>query len=174
MSAWSVMAVEVGTATDADAGELAALAAATFPLACPPTADPGDIAACIAENLSAERFADYLRDPHRCVLTARDAGRIIGYAMLIRGESDDDPVELSKIYVLPEHHRTGAAAALLYTGLEWAVKTGARSVWLGVNRTNERAQRFYRKQGFAVTGSRTFPLGSSVENDFIMERRISG
>ena len=102
------MAVEVCTASIADADELAAIAAATFPLACPPSADPGDIAACIAENLSAEQFAGYLGDPQRRVLAARRAGRIIGYAMLIRGDAD---VELSKIYVLADHHRSGAAAA---------------------------------------------------------------
>ena len=44
---WAAMAVEVCAAGIADADELAAIAAATFPLACPPSADPGDIAACI-------------------------------------------------------------------------------------------------------------------------------
>lgn len=175
------MAVEVTTAALADAGELAALAAATFPLACPPSADPGDIAAFVTENLSAERFDGYLRDADRRVLTARHDGRIIGYAMLIRGSGPDtgpagadDQVELSKMYVLPEHHGAGAAAALMYAGLEWASEIKAHAVWLGVNRTNERAQRFYRKQGFAITSTRTFQVGSSLENDFVMVRRLSG
>lgn len=169
--AWAAMAVEVRAASIADADELAAIAAATFPLACPPSADPGDIAACIAENLSAERFAVYLGDPQRHVLAARQAGRIIGYAMLIRGDAD---VELSKMYVLAEHHRRGAAAALMNAGLAWAAENGARSVWLGVNQHNERARSFYRKYGFAVTGTRTFRLGASLEDDFVMARPLSG
>jgi len=163
------MAVEVCAAGIADADELAAIAAATFPLACPPSADPGDIAACITENLSAERFAMYLGDPQRCVLAARHGGRIIGYAMLIRGDAD---VELSKIYVLADHHRSGAAAALMDAGLAWAIENGARAVWLGVNQNNERATAFYRKHGFAVTGTRTFRLGSSLEDDFVMVRPL--
>ena len=171
MPAWAAMAVEVRAASIADADELAAIAAETFPLACPPSADPADIAACIAENLSAERFAGYLRDPRRQVLAARRDGRIIGYAMLIR---DAFEVELSKIYVLAEHHRTGAAAALMDAGLAWAAENDARAVWLGVNQNNERAQAFYRKHGFAVTGTRTFQLGASMEDDFVMVRPLSG
>ncbi|MCX6480582.1 MAG: GNAT family N-acetyltransferase, partial [Mycobacterium sp.] len=131
------MAVEVRAAGVGDADALAALAAATLPLACPPSADPADIAACIAENLSAERFTGYLRDPQRRVLAAHHEGAIIGYAMLIRGSlPDDTDVELSKIYVLPEHHRSGAAAALMDAGLAWASENGARLVWLGVNQRN--------------------------------------
>ena len=179
MPAWAAMAVEVRAASIADADELAAIAAETFPLACPPSADPADIAACIAENLSAERFAGYLRDPRHRVLAARCDGRIIGYAMLIRDDASGDApahgdVELSKIYVLAEHHRSGAAAALMDAGLAWAAEHNARAVWLGVNQNNERAQAFYRKHGFAVTGTRTFQLGASMEDDFVMVRPLSG
>jgi ribosomal protein S18 acetylase RimI-like enzyme len=45
-------------------------------------------------------------------------------------------------------------------------------MWLGVNRANERAQRFYRKHGFEVTGARRFRLGDSDEDDFVMVRPI--
>lgn len=166
------MAIEVRVAAADDPAELAGVAAACFPLACPPSVRADDIAAFIAAELSAERFGEYLGDPRRLVLTARDNGRIIGYAMLVRGTSDGDPVELSKMYVLADHHRGGAAAELMRRGIEWATRCGAPAVWLGVNRNNERAQRFYRKHGFAVTGTRTFRLGTGVENDYIMRRTL--
>ena len=38
--------------------------------------------------------------------------------------------------------------------------------------TEERAQRFYRKHGFGVVGTRTFALGATVENDDVMDRRL--
>lgn len=164
------MGVEVTVAEGGDTAELAALAAATFPLACPPTARAEDIAATIAANLSEARFSGYLRDPDRRVFAARDGGRIIGYAMLVRDDTGSSTAELSKIYVSPEHHRTGAAAALMEAGLAWAREVGAESVWLGVNQNNQRAQRFYRKHGFEVTGTRTFALGDSVEDDYVMTR----
>ena len=114
------VAVDIGQAQPADLPELAAVAAATFPLACPPSSAPDNIAAFIAENLSEHRFGEYLADPARVVLLARADAGITGYAMLIHGVPDDDDVqravemrpaiELSKIYVLPERHGTGAAS----------------------------------------------------------------
>lgn len=83
-----VVALRVSAAADADTADLADVAARTFPLACPPSSTPDNIAVFVAENLSAARFAEYLAAPDRVVLTAREGGpdtRIIGYAMLIRG-----------------------------------------------------------------------------------------
>jgi GNAT superfamily N-acetyltransferase len=151
----------------ADAGELAAVAAQTFPLACPPSTPAKDIALFIDAHLSAERFAEYLADPRRAIVTAAQDGRIIGYAMLIR-DSAGDTAELSKMYVLPDHHGTGASRALMERTLATAASWGVRSVWLGVNQANQRAQRFYAKSGFNINGTRTFQVGSRVEHDYLM------
>lgn len=159
----------MAAAVVADLPELADVAARTFPLACPPTVSAEDIAAFIDENLSEDRFRAYLADPDRRLITARDDGRIIGYAMLVRS---DDGVELSKIYVLPDRHGAGASAELMAAALDTAKELGVESVWLGVNQRNERAQRFYAKQGFTVSGTRTFRLGAGVENDYVMVRSL--
>ncbi|MHC9293610.1 GNAT family N-acetyltransferase [Mycobacterium sp. LTG2003] len=174
--------VTVEVPTHADLPELAAVAAATFPLACPPSATPDNIAAFIAEHLSAECFAGYLADPARIVLISRADNRITGYAMLIHGIPGDDDVqravterpalELSKIYVLPDHHSAGAAAALMAETLKRAADAGVRCVWLGVNQQNVRAQRFYAKHGFNIEGTKTFQLGAGVENDYVMVRPL--
>ncbi|MDX1890668.1 GNAT family N-acetyltransferase [Mycolicibacterium sp. 050158] len=176
------MPVDVSTAVAADLPELADLAAATFPLACPPAVSPDDVDAFIAENLSRERFATYLTDSHRLVLTARDGERIAGYAMLIRGVADDidvqravtirPAVELSKMYVSPGDHGAGVAGTLMTAALEAARSLGAVGVWLGVNQENQRAQRFYAKHGFTASGTKTFRLGSHVENDYVMVRPL--
>lgn len=161
----------VSVATAEMAAELAAVAAVTFPLACPPSATPGDVAAHIAANLSEGCFAAYVSDPDRRVFAARERGRIIGYAILV-ARPGEPSAELSKMYVLPSHHGVGAASALMRAGIESAAGAGAREVWLGVNQGNLRAQRFYGKHGFEVTGTRSFRLGDGVENDFIMTRPI--
>src|SRR6202000_2563794 len=71
------------TTDSVDAHELADVAARTFPLACPPSIPAENIATFIETNLSAARFAEYLNDTGRAILTATDGGRIIGYAPLI-------------------------------------------------------------------------------------------
>ena len=177
-----LLAVHIDAADSVDADELAAVAARTFPLACPPAAAAETIAAFIAANLSAGRFAEYLVDPQRAILTARRDGRIVGYAMLIRGVADDPDVqravgvrpaaELSKLYLLPDFHGAGVAAALMDTALATAAEWGVRCVWLGVNQGNQRAQRFYLKSGFQMSGTRTFQLGDRREDDYVMVREL--
>ena len=176
------MAIDIAAAKEADLSELADVAARTFPLACPPSVTSENIAAFIDENLSQARFRDYLADPGRAVLTARDDGRIVGYVMLIRGVPDDDDVqkavtlrpavELSKMYVLPDCHGAGVSGALMSAALTEAGNLVAKSVWLGVNQRNQRAQRFYAKHGFSINGTKTFRLGAGIENDYVMVRPV--
>ena len=176
------MTPAVTTAITADLAELADVAAKTFPLACPESVSPENVAAFIDENLTQAHFACYLADPRRLVLVARHDGRMIGYAMLIRGVPDDDDVqravtvrpavEISKMYVLPDNHGAGGAAALMDEALQRAPELDAKSVWLGVNQGNQRAQRFYAKYGFTVNGTKTFRLGTGFENDYVMVRPV--
>jgi ribosomal protein S18 acetylase RimI-like enzyme len=171
----------IATADSVDAVELAAVAARTFPLACPPSVALNDIASFIDANLSDARFADYLADPQRLIITTtNDDDRITGYAMLITGVTDDPDVqravrirpavELSKMYVLPAHHGSGVAAALMDAALSAAAGRDAECVWLGVNKKNQRAQQFYKKHGFTVSGNRSFQLGDHTESDYVMIR----
>ena len=177
-----VTALHVAAAVDADIRDLADVAARTFPLACPPSATAENIAAFIAANLSAEKFGDYLADPERVVLVARDGDTAVGYAMLINGVPEDadvqravtlrPAVELSKIYVLPSSYGGTVSAALMAAAVDYAGRHGAASMWLGVNQENQRAQRFYAKQGFAVTGTKSFQLGDNLEHDFVLTRPV--
>jgi ribosomal protein S18 acetylase RimI-like enzyme len=176
------VAVDVTPAVEADLPELADVAARTFPLACPPSVTPENIAAFIDENLSESRFRDYVADPDRVVMAAREDARIVGYLILIRGVPDDDDVqravtlrpavELSKMYVLPDSHGAGVSTALMTSALQRAMQMDAKCVWLGVNQRNERAQRFYTKHGFTINGTKSFRLGAGVENDYVMVRPL--
>ena len=177
------MSLFVTEATESELDEVAAIAARTFPLACPPTAQPEDVAAFVATHLSRARFADYLADPARSVLCAHEHGRILGYAMLIGGDIADadvqravplrPAVELSKMYVLPDAHGAGVSAALMTATLDLAIDGNAACVWLGVNQKNQRAQRYYAKHGFEVGGTKTFQLGDAIEHDYVMVRPLS-
>ncbi|QHF26165.1 GNAT family N-acetyltransferase [Rathayibacter sp. VKM Ac-2804] len=172
----------VRRAQPADAEELAAVAAATFPLACPPHVTEEAKADFIRTVLSVERFRGYLADPCRVLFLAEDDSRALGYTMLVRGEPSDPEaevavtvrptIELSKCYALPDRHGSGIAARLMAATLDEARAIGALSVWLGVNQENERARRFYAKHGFAPVGIRHFLVGGRLEEDFVLERPL--
>lgn len=176
------MTHRIRRAHPADAAELARVAAITFPLACPPSTTEQAKADFIATRLSEAAFAGYLAAADHLLLVAESAGSPAGYTMLVTGEPHDPDVaaavsarptvELSKVYVLPEHHGGGIAAALIEASMDAAAATGAASVWLGVNNENARANRFYEKSGFAVVGTKKFRLGEVDEDDLVRERRI--
>lgn len=174
------MSVTVSAAGLWDAEQLADVAAVTFPLACPPGSSRESIQAFVDDVLSHERFGDYLSDPHRTILAAREEDSIVGYAMLIHGDPVDPTIaaaltrsptmELSKMYVMPGHHGSGVSAELMRAALGCAVDAGCAGMWLGVNQENERARRFYAKHEFVVVGTKTFTVGAEVHDDYVMER----
>lgn len=174
--------VTVRRAVAADAEELAAVAAATFPLACPPHVTDEAKADFIRTVLSVERFRGHLADEGRALFLAEDSSGALGYTMLVRGEpSDPDAavavtvrptIELSKCYAVPDRHGSGIAARLMAATLDEARASGALSIWLGVNQENERARRFYAKHGFEVVGTRRFLVGGRLEEDFVLERPL--
>lgn len=165
----------VRLATPDDMPGLAALAAATFPLACPPSVGPADADAFVAAHLSPERFAGHLVDPdHRVLVASDESGTLLGYTLLVLGEPHDEHAAAAVTLrpVQPSSHGTGVAAALMAASLAMARDLGAAGIWLGVNRHNVRAQRFYAKSGFAVVGTKHFTVGSVREDDYVMERAL--
>ncbi|MEP6855603.1 MAG: GNAT family N-acetyltransferase, partial [Pedococcus sp.] len=80
--------------------------------------------------------------------------------------------ELSKIYVLPDHHGAGTSHLLMTTALDAARARGSRGAWLGVNQLNERAQRFYAKNGFTRVGTKRFLVGERYEDDYVFEQEL--
>lgn len=185
-----LMTITVRAAQLPDAAALAEVAAATFPLACPPHTTEEAKAHFIATMLSEERFAEYVADVERLVLVAVDAAEtaarseanIVGYGMVNFGEPDDADVagalrirptaELSKCYVLAGYHGAGVAGALMEASLDAARARGAAGIWLGVNEENARAQRFYEKQGYERVGTKHFLVGDRLEDDYVFERAL--
>jgi GNAT superfamily N-acetyltransferase len=169
----------VRRAEPSDAAALAAVAAVTFPLACPPHTTDEAKAAFIAGNLTETHFAGYLADPARVLLLAELDGAAAGYTMLVFGEPTDPDVaaaittrptvELSKFYVLPEHHGGIVSAPLMVASVEAARAGGVAAIWLGVNEENERAHRFYGKHGFVAVGRKRFLVGDRYEDDDVLE-----
>lgn len=171
-----------------DAAALARVAAATFPLACPPHVSAEAIADFIAEHLSEARFGEYLTDPARQLLLAEVGGEdgvdaaAAGYAMVVHGAPSDPDVvaaigasattELSKLYVMPGHHGSGLASELMDAAVALAVAHGSPSIWLGVNQENVRANRFYAKHGFEIAGRKRFLVGDRYEEDWVRVRRL--
>lgn len=165
-----------------DARPLAALAAESFPLACPPDMDPADVEQFIASELTADSFLEFLADPNGHVLVCETGSHLAAYALVWTGPAARPPLgsavsggrlaHLSKFYLRPGLVGSGLAAELLEGVVEVGRGLGCDTLWLGTGQHNERALRFYEKHGFARVGTRTFVVGGRQCADHVLVRRV--
>lgn len=165
--------------TTEDAETLAPLAIKIFndAFAANPLNKPEDMRAYIAEAFSLEQTRRELSDPDITFFIAEIAGEMVGYAKLQEKTtedcvSDENPIELSRLYVLKDFHGQGIAEQLMKECFDAARQKKYRTMWLGVWEHNFRAQRFYEKLGFVKVGSHVFQLGSDSQIDLVMEKKI--
>ena len=155
-------------ATPADAQTLAALAARTFPLACPPHTPPDAMAEHIATQLSPARFREHMAAGAEFYLIGDEAYLMLAFD---RPPIDTDwqrPLEVKRIYVDAHAHGSGLAGQLMKVAFERARQGGHDWLWLGTNKENQRAIRFYEKCGFRIVGERTFFVAETPESDYVL------
>ncbi|MBN9319239.1 MAG: hypothetical protein BGN86_03885 [Caulobacterales bacterium 68-7] len=171
--------ITIRRATADDAEPLAALSAAmfldTFVRGFGIPYSDADIEAFIASSHSPAAYAKKLADPDQALWIATDAsGRAVGYAnagpcgLPAEGASADQG-ELYRLYVRREVQGAGLAARLMTETLAW-LAADRRPVWLGVWSLNERAQRFYARYGFEKVGEYDYPVGETIDREWVMRR----
>lgn len=93
----------------------------------------------------------------------------IGY----RYEEGTRTVKISKLYLLPSHHGKGIGRKMLDLVKDDALKAGARSLSLFVNKNNVKAIAAYERFGFEKAEAVVSDIGSGfVMDDFRMEYRL--
>lgn len=85
-------------------------------------------------------------------LVAVDGQAIVGFATFMPSRDADQPDfgELCALYVAPEQWGRGVGAALSAAAREALAKRGFRNALLWVMAGNERAERFYRRDGWTA------------------------
>jgi ribosomal protein S18 acetylase RimI-like enzyme len=92
--------------------------------------------------------------------------QVVGLVGGFRPEAASTAVEMVSMWVAPDARRSGVGAALVDSVRAWAVETDALSIWAGVMRGNDAAQRLYSSKGFAERGS-IRPLASDASRSEI-------
>ena len=179
--------VDIRSAKAGDAHALSALAARTFPEACPPDLPREAIDAFIAAELSPDMFEAVASQPERYrILVAEVDGVLVGYTLTVVGEGaipdecvhpgkvEADAAYLSKCYVDAPWRGSGIADTLVERAVADAAQCGHTSVALGTNRANKHAQTFYKRHGFRRRSTRTFDVGGVLNHDVVMVRHLTG
>ncbi|MDY5126946.1 tRNA (guanosine(37)-N1)-methyltransferase TrmD [Actinotignum sp. GS-2025f] len=102
------------------------------------------------------------------------AGREDGAPVMHLPERKGPLLELSKFYVERSWHGSGVADLLWQATVEAcrdrildAEVASAPYLWLGTNKDNRRAQRFYKRCGFRKVATREFQVGEVINSDLI-------
>jgi GNAT superfamily N-acetyltransferase len=118
------------------------------------------------------RWRDRLGIPGSLNLVAFVDGRAVGMAS---GFPEDDPdvVWLHSMWVDPAVRGRGVGDRLVGAVVEWAAKSGAREMMLGVVEGNASAEALYLRHGFAYTGEVNGMMPDGVRRDLAMARRLT-
>jgi len=110
-------------------------------------------------------------------LLAKQFETLIGFAKLVKNQqtaevNDSNELEIQRFYIHKSHQGQQLGFHLMNSCIDWAIKAGFDTLWLGVWEHNPNAIQFYEKMGFSRCGTHTFTLGSDIQNDFLMKKRL--
>ncbi|HEX4095591.1 MAG TPA: GNAT family N-acetyltransferase [Caulobacteraceae bacterium] len=157
-----------------DAAALAEVGRDTFVETFAHLYPPEDLAGFLAEAYAPEAFARYLGPPEHALWLAEQGGRAVGYVQagpcaLPYPEVTPRCGEVKRLYVRKETQGSGLGTRLLAAALEWLGAPGRR-LWIGVWSQNLGAQRLYARHGFERVGAYQFPVGNTLDDEFILSR----
>lgn len=79
--------------------------------------------------------------------------------------------ELKRIYVLSSQQGKGLGKTLMKVALDYlSERYGTAPQWIGVWSENHKAQALYGAHGFDKVGAYQFPVGKTLDDEFILRR----
>ncbi len=168
------MDIQIRRAGPSDAAALAEVGRDTFVETFGRLYPPEDLQAFLADAYTPESFARYLGPPGHALWLAEAAGRAVAYVQagpctLPHAQVTPACGEVKRLYVRQETQGSGLGSRLLATALEW-LEAPRRRLWIGVWSLNHGAQRLYRRHGFVRVGAYRFPVGNTLDDEFILAR----
>ena len=159
-----------------DAMQLATLGAATFTETFGHLYPAADLQAFLTATHSIQAWSRVLEDPQRAVWIATLEDQMpvgfiaVGPCKLPVDEQPPTAGEIQQLYVLARQQKLRLGSRLMTLGLDWLQQRGRTPLYVGVWSENLGAQRFYARHGFFKVGEYGFPVGSTVDREFILRR----
>ncbi|GAB5349157.1 N-acetyltransferase family protein [Alteriqipengyuania sp. 357] len=139
---------------------------------------PADLEAFLEQAYSQTAVAGEIGDDVHIHRLADDGERLLGYVKLrapsgYGGHSDAaNPIALGQLYTQPDCTGRGIGAALMDWTIAEARTRGHDAIQLSVWSENTRAQKFYRRYGFAKIADIDFWVGNHRDDEFLYELRL--
>jgi len=131
----------------------------------------GQIDYMIEKFQSYGAMKDQIQNQGYTYFSVTDNGRLCGY-FAVKAESDSR-LFLSKLYLEKNSRGKGISSEMFARVFSEAEKYGKKSVYLTVNKHNDRAVEVYRHKGFQLADSVVTDIGNGyVMDDFIFEYKL--
>ena len=131
----------------------------------------------LQESFSIDKLTEELSNKDSEIYFAILDAHVIGYLKINLNQAqteklDLDALEIERIYVKKEFQGQKVGQLLYQKAIERAHQIRASYVWLGVWEQNQRAIRFYTKNGFKPFSKHTFWLGDDEQTDLMMKKEL--
>jgi diamine N-acetyltransferase len=162
-------------ATLDDAAELSLVGAATFTETFGHLYPPSDLAHYLLNSHCEEAWEEMLWEKTANTRVAEVDGHIVGFVVagsckLPVPDMAKTAGEIRQLYVLQAHHNQRLGTRLLVEAIEWLDGSRHAPLYVGVWSENYGAQRLYGRFGFAKVGEYDFPVGNTLDREFILRR----
>ena len=169
------MTLAIRRATAQDAQVVSALAATTFTETFGALYPPDDLAAFLREAYAVARQRTILSHPDYALWLLEDDGEAVGHIAagpcgLPHPDAAPGDGEIKRLYLRQGWQNGGHGARLMDAAMDWLLRDGPRTLWVGVWSENHGAQRFYGRYGFGKVGEYLFPVGATRDLEFILRR----
>ena len=138
---------------------------------------PENMAVYLDKAFAAEKIRAELSDENSVFYFLYRGGKLAGYLKLNEAPAqtdihDEQSLESERIYVSKEFQGEGLGRCLMEKAVSTAIRRKKKYVWLGVWEKNEKALRFYKRNGFYQIGTHSFVMGDDEQTDYIMRKDL--
>ncbi|MDV6330207.1 GNAT family N-acetyltransferase [Asticcacaulis sp. 201] len=156
---------------------LSQLAADTFTETFGHLYPPEDLDAFLVKSYAPDVLTRETADPAqfwRIVFDGENAVAYLHCGPVGLPHPDADPAregELKRLYVHSSQQGKGLGKRLLTLAQDWMTDTyGPAAQWIGVWSENHKAQALYAAHGYERVGEYQFPVGQTLDDEFILRR----
>ncbi len=123
----------------------------------------------LAKRYSLESLTHEMNDLKHIFILVEEAEKIIGFVSF---SCSTGRMRLHKIYLLPESKGKGYGKELINCVCKEALNHGFEEIELNVNRYNQPAIDFYKKNGFVIDKEEDLEIGPYLMNDYVMIKKM--
>ncbi|MGQ3069287.1 MAG: GNAT family N-acetyltransferase [Brevundimonas sp.] len=134
-----------------------------------------DLTAFLDASFNPEAIGRKLQEPGAAWWVAERDGELLAFAntgpnTLPHPDGRPGHAELRRLYVSKAAQGLGLGTKLLAVSLEWMEANTDGPLWIGVWSGNLKAQKLYAAYGFEKAGEYQYPVGSWMDDEFILRR----